>query len=40
MFLASERAFVLFHFAGVLVIIMLGLRQWDKEGGTLGLSLP
>ena len=40
MFLASEGAFMLFHFARVLVGITLGLTQSNKEGGTLGLSLP
>ena len=32
-FLASERAFVLFHFAGVLVSIMLGLTSRMKKVG-------
>ena len=40
MFLAFERAFVLFHLGGVFVGIMLGFTQSSKEGGTLGPSLP
>ena len=37
--LASERAFALFRFAGVLVGIVLGSTQSNKEGRTLALSL-
>ena len=40
MFLASERDFVIFHLAGALVGILLFLTQLNKEGPTLGVSLP
>ena len=38
--LSSERVFVLFHLARVLIGIMMGLTQSNKEGENLALFLP